>query len=345
MTAVWDFVVNLARAGHSANSILENVQKAFGPNFMGKTQVYKILAAVTDNKEMADQRAGNAVKTVQTAEVIEAMRVFVEEGRRVTFTDIQDAFGLSAGTVNALLKEDLGLVKKSARWVPRLLSDDQKATRAEFSRDFCRHAPADAMFLDRVITLDELAVSFHTPETKEQSKQRLPKGTPGPINARVHASRKKQMVMAFFNKQGSIYVHHVSFGSKVNVDYIVEVMGNFLKVLKRIRPELVENGWILHWDNAPVHTAKKTLEFLDAKGIQMLGHPPYSPDLATADFWLFPTIKSALAGETIDGNTVQIAWEWVTGGLPTEAFAKAYEKWLDRHNKCVRIEGDNVEKS
>ena len=114
MTVVRDFVVNLARAGHCANSILENVQKAFSPNAMGKTQVYKILAAVMD-KEMADQRAGNAVKTVQTAEVIEAMRVFVEEGRRVTFTDIQDAFGLSAGTVNALLKEDLGLVKKSAR--------------------------------------------------------------------------------------------------------------------------------------------------------------------------------------------------------------------------------------
>ena len=118
LTAVRDFVVNLARAGHSAKPILENVQKAFGPNAIGKTQFYKILAAVKDNKEMANQRAGNAVKTVRTAKVVEAMWVFVEEDRRVTFADIQDAFGLFAGTLNALLKEDLGLFKKSARWVP-----------------------------------------------------------------------------------------------------------------------------------------------------------------------------------------------------------------------------------
>ena len=89
-------------------------------------------------------------------------------------------------------------------------------------------------FLRRIITMDESVVCFHTPKTKQQSKQWLPKGTPGPIKARVHASRKKQMVMAF---------------------------------VRRKRPELASGNWILDWDNASVHSAKATQDFLALKGI------------------------------------------------------------------------------
>jgi hypothetical protein len=35
--------------------------------------------------------------------------------------------------------------------------------------------------LDWIVTMDESAVSFHTFQTKQQSKQWLEKGTPGPI--------------------------------------------------------------------------------------------------------------------------------------------------------------------
>jgi hypothetical protein len=32
-------------------------------------------------------------------------------------------------------------------------------------------------------------------------------------------------------------------------------------------------------------------DFLARKGIPVLEHPPYSPDLAPADLWLFPKVK------------------------------------------------------
>jgi hypothetical protein len=43
-----------------------------------------------------------------------------------------------------------------------------------------RHSMA---MLDRIVTMDESAVSFHTPQTKQQSKQWLVKGQPGPVKA------------------------------------------------------------------------------------------------------------------------------------------------------------------
>ncbi len=75
--------------------------------------------------------------------------------------------------------------------------------------------------------MDELAVSFHTPESKQQSKQWLVKGSPGPIKAKVHATRKKQMVLAFFNSKGLLYTNFVPRG--INFTYIIEALTRFLK--------------------------------------------------------------------------------------------------------------------
>jgi hypothetical protein len=41
-------------------------------------------------------------------------------------------------------------------------------------------------------------------------------------------------------------------------------------------------------------------DFVARKGITVLDHPPYSPDLAPADFWLFPKGKLAMKGEGHD---------------------------------------------
>jgi histone-lysine N-methyltransferase SETMAR len=40
-----------------------------------------------------------------------------------------------------------------------------------------------------------------------------------------------------------------------------------------------------------VLTAMVILEFLAKKHIKLLSHPPYSPDLTPADYFLFPKLK------------------------------------------------------
>jgi hypothetical protein len=56
------------------------------------------------------------------------------------------------------------------------------------------------------------------------------------------------------------------------------------------------NSWILHHDNTPAHTALSVRELLASKQITVLEHSPYSPDLASNDFFLFPKIKAILKG-------------------------------------------------
>jgi hypothetical protein len=74
----------------------------------------------------------------------------------------------------------------------------------------------------------------------------------------------------------------------------VEILKSLLEDVRRNRPELWPNEWVLHHDNDPAHKALSIKEFLAQKSITETEYSPHSPSLAPNDFWLFPEIKSAL---------------------------------------------------
>jgi hypothetical protein len=61
---------------------------------------------------------------------------------------------------------------------------------------------------------------------------------------------------------------------------------------------------LLH-DNAPSHSALVVKTFLAKKGVVEISHPPYSPDLTPADFFLFPTVKTALKGKSCQDEDIK----------------------------------------
>jgi transposase len=75
-----------------------------------------------------------------------------------------------------------------------------------------------------------------------------------------------------------------------------------LKVIKRLREAVrrkrteawTNKTWILHHDNAPPHASLVIREFLAKQETIVVPQPPFSPDLAPADFFVFPKLKSTL---------------------------------------------------
>jgi hypothetical protein len=280
MTEVQNFVAALARTRKGRKEIKSLVDVAYGDMAMSKSQINRIIKAVKEGKTTADQRHSRAKKMKRTSDVLASIAAAVEKDQRIMIRELAARHGLQIGTVHAILKEDLGLVKKSACWVPKLLSSEQKKERVDLSGDFLallrRHSLA---LLNNIVTMDESAVSFHTPETKRASKQWVKKGQPGPRKAKVHVTRTKKMVLVFFDAKGVIYMNYVPKGKTVNAEYIKKALARFLKVFKAKRPIMASQDWFLHWDNAPVHTAATAQEYLAGKGAKTLRHPPYSPDL------------------------------------------------------------------
>jgi histone-lysine N-methyltransferase SETMAR len=335
MTKVRDFVAGLARAGKTFKEIKETTEAAYGDQALKRTQIYEIMNKVKAGKNTEDQRHLSAKKTKRTVNLVAAVAAAVKEDARVSIQELASANGVSYGTIQTILHVDLGLSKKSARWVPKLLSDEQKEERVRTCTEFVAAVNRRSMaMLDNIVTMDETMVCYHTPQTKKQSKQWIKKGLPGPIKARVHASRTKQMVMALFDSKGLIYTHIVPRGTTINAIYTVKVLGIFMKNVKKKRPAMVEQEWFFHWDNAPVHTAAVVKEWIAANGLQLLPHPPYSPDLAPADFFLF----------LFSQDTIKKTWEGVIRSIAVEEFAAAFRGWYKRCRKCIDIGGKFVEK-
>ena len=75
-------------------------------------------------------------------------------------------------------------------------------------------------------------------------------------------------------------------------------------------------------------------------GIKTVPHPPYSPDLAPCDFCLFPKLRGCRY-ETIE--EMKEAVTKVIDTLTQEDFHGAFQKLLERSNKCIEAGGDYFE--
>ena len=75
-------------------------------------------------------------------------------------------------------------------------------------------------------------------------------------------------------------------------------------------------------------------------GIKTASQPPYSPDLAPCDFWLFPKLRG-YRYEII--KEMKEAVTKVIDTLTQEDFHVAFQKLLERHSKCIAAGGGYFE--
>ena len=77
-------------------------------------------------------------KSAMTKMIVDAVKSMVTEDARYTVWNIAKSLGMSSGTVHKILTEELNLQKISARWVPHLLTDEQKEKRVKLSKNLLK---------------------------------------------------------------------------------------------------------------------------------------------------------------------------------------------------------------
>ena len=110
------------------------------------------------------------------------------------------------------------------------------------------------------------------------------------------------------------------------------------------RPTTGIKDLLLHHDNASSHKAKIVKGYFEEQELQVLPHPPYSPDVAPCDFWLLPTLKECLAGRKF--HRMQDLAKAVFSELrriPKDDYAAAMEKWIARLQTCIKRRGECFE--
>ena len=110
------------------------------------------------------------------------------------------------------------------------------------------------------------------------------------------------------------------------------------------QPQMKKKKVLFYQDNAPCHKSIATMAKLYELHFKLLLHPPYYPDLAPSDYWVFVDLKRMLQGKRFGSNEEVI--------LETEAYFEAKDKSSYKKgtellekcwNQCIKLEGDYVD--
>jgi hypothetical protein len=224
------------------------------------------------------------------------------------------------------------------------LTDDQKQNQVDVSKELLDRANDDN-FLKNIITGDETWMYGYDVETKVQSSQWVSKTSPRPKKARQVRSHVKVMLTVFFDSEGVVHYEFLPQGRAANKEYYLEVMHHLCEVVKKKRPDAWwENRWVLQHDNVPSHSSFLVRDFLAKHATTVLPQPLYSPDLAPADFFLFPKLISTLKGcrfESIEAiKTNSLAHLRI---IPKTAFQECFITLKKCRQWCIQIRGEYFE--
>ncbi|CAH2010623.1 unnamed protein product [Acanthoscelides obtectus] len=149
------------------------------------------------------------------------------------------------------------------------------------------------------------------------------------------------VVATFVSTAGHIATIPLNEQRTVTADWFTTIC--FPKVITELRKINPETRIILHQDNASLHTAQRTRQYLTDEKVELLDHPPYSPDLSPNDFFTFPKIINRLLGQTSPEEAVD-AFKNSVLDLPANEWNKCFENWFERMQMCINLRGEYFER-
>lgn len=316
------------------------IKSAYKEDALSDRQVFRWHNSFLEGREEVDDedRAGRP-STTTTADNVTRVRELLISDRRLSVRLMADMLNISKTQVYDIVTNHIGMRKVCAKMVPKVLTDDEKSRRVETCQENLDMCKRDPKFLDNVITGDESWVFEYDPETKRQSSEWHTLASPRPKKARMSKSKVKIMLIAFFDIRGLVHHEFVQPGTTVNSKFYLEVLRRLKHRVQRVRPDIAHN-WKLHHDNAPAHSAFIISDYLANAGVPTIPQPPYSPDVAPPDFFLFPRLKTPMKGKhfgTVGG--IKRACTAALKDIPEEAYRNAFESWKIRWSRCIDAKG------
>ncbi|UYV83495.1 hypothetical protein LAZ67_23001230 [Cordylochernes scorpioides] len=163
---------------------------------------------------------------------------------------------ISFGTCQTIIKNNMHLKRSPAKFVPHLLTNEQKEHRKETCKNRVGMFNSDSHWLKNLITGDETWVYEYDPETKRQSSQWLEPREQRFKKARVIKSKLKCLLITFFDVKGLVHYEFVPEGQTINQHYYLDILRRLREAVRQKRPEKWhQKNWFFHHDNARRHSA------------------------------------------------------------------------------------------
>ena len=105
--------------------------------------------------------------------------------------------------------------------------------------------------------------------------------------------------MGRWSEDGAIHYNFLQPGQTIIAESYCEEIDEMYRKLRQQHPTLVnKKGPILLHDSARPHVSQITVRKLNELSVEVLPHPPYSPDLSPTDYNLFKHFDNFFTGRT-----------------------------------------------
>ena len=175
--------------GKNARETYGMPQAAFRPSCLNRASVFEWHKRFKEGRESVrdDERCGRSkevntpeligrsvrVTILRTPELIGQIKNFMDKDRRVSIETIIAQFDVCMGTVHTIIRKELKMRKICAKFVPRVLREDQKERCCRDNREMVELIYSDPTVLDALVTCDESWIYCMT----QRPRDRVPRGS------------------------------------------------------------------------------------------------------------------------------------------------------------------------
>lgn len=288
------FIETMRRNGSTATEILQLLSNAWKDKCPSRATVFRVYSDLQSGTRtnLEDGDRSGRPRTSCNRENIDKVDDLVKQNPRITIEELTEEVGISFGSVYTIVTVYLQLTSRCSRWVPHMLTDDQKFRRVEIAHEWLgiMEGRAEADLMRRIVVTDEKYFYHRSLGSKQSNRAWCLDSEEQPRIARRVMHDAKSHVICAITFTGRYYFH-VLHNATVNSEVYISFLQDMHKKFVHEQSALGWKDMILIQDNARPHTSVMTTNFIQSKGVRLLKQPPYSPDYNLCDRWLFSTLE------------------------------------------------------
>ena len=171
-TEAWTFIKYHQKKTKTNKEIHEDMLHIVADDFPSNASAKKWASTFKlSNDRTNDPRSSNR-ETSNNEEQVDAIHRWFLGDRRLTVQQRANSTGISSDLVHTALTNTLGIDKLYARWVPKILTPDDKLKRGDIFRTLLTRFQTNSMnFSRKWVTQDKTWVHLFKPESAIQRKQ------------------------------------------------------------------------------------------------------------------------------------------------------------------------------
>ena len=329
------FIQTMVKNGFSASQIHTWLVNAWGEDEISLRRVQCLCQEFRSGERSTAERlpGSGRPRSSITEENINMVKELVEANNQLSCAALEMMSGIPARTIQRILTDELGKKSLCARWVPHLLSQENRDARLRQAKEILK-ALRTRRISRRLIIVDEKWIYHrHLPPRNQQRAWCDGAGDRVKV-ARRTISDAKTMYIWSSNFEGHMFVQMVEHGRSVDADCYEGFLGRMTMKFGQLSPPLpMENI-----DNAPAHRARSTGEWLQSNNIATIKQPAYSPDFNLCDRYIFRNFETFRSGRDFEApqDLLAAVREYITGRSREEFLEE-----MKRFEEDLRLIVDN----